>query len=66
MHFATFVCINGKLFELDGRLDGPICHGSTSSTEFIRDACGVIREWMHADENELRFTIMALARTAQI
>eukprot|EP00804_Cyclotella_cryptica_P019673 CCRYP_016452-RA/>CCRYP_016452-RA protein AED:0.03 eAED:0.03 QI:234/1/1/1/1/1/2/176/288 len=61
MHFITFTHVNGKLYELDGRVDnGPICHGCTSKSEFLKDACGVIRELMEADKDELRFTMMAL------
>lgn len=61
MHFATFVCVNDELYELDGRLDGPVCHGKTSQLSFLKDACAVVREWMNADLDELRFTMLALA-----
>jgi very-short-patch-repair endonuclease len=60
-HFVTFTCVNDKLYELDGRLEGPICHQRTSRLDFLKDACGVIKEWMEADKDELRFTILALA-----
>jgi hypothetical protein len=29
--------------------------------DLMKDACGVIKEWMEADKDELRFTILALA-----
>jgi hypothetical protein len=29
--------------------------------DFLKDACGVLKEWMEADKDELRFTILALA-----
>lgn len=64
LHFVTFICVNGKLYELDGRIDGPVCHGSTSEVDFLKDACGVVREWMEADKDELRFNMMALAPVA--
>ena len=75
-HFVTFVHVNGKLYELDGRVDittipgyvmgglckeGPIHHGATSQGELLRDACGILREWMEVDLEEVRFTILALA-----
>jgi hypothetical protein len=64
IHFATFACVNDKLCDLDGRLDGPICHGSTSIANFLKDACGVVQKWMDADKNEMRFTMLALAPSA--
>ena len=66
MHFATFVCVNGILYELDGRLDGPVCHGRTSQLSFLNDSCAVVREWMNADRDELRFTMLALAPSTAI
>ncbi|XP_054721968.1 ubiquitin carboxyl-terminal hydrolase isozyme L3-like [Uloborus diversus] len=35
LHFVAFVNSNGKLLELDGRKDGPICHRSTSVETFF-------------------------------
>ena len=36
MHFVTFVHVNGKLYELDGRVEqGAICHGKTSQEDLI-------------------------------
>jgi len=29
-HFVALVHVNGKLYELDGRKDGPVCHGETT------------------------------------
>jgi hypothetical protein len=65
MHFVTCTAVNGKLYELDGRVaHGPICHGCTSESEFLKDACAVIQELMEADEDELCFTMLALALTS--
>lgn len=64
LHFITFVHSenNGKLYELDGRVEnGPICHGCTTQQELLKDACGVVRQLMDADPDEMRFTILALA-----
>ena len=62
MHFASFAHVNGKLYELDGRLDlGPICHGNTTQQDLLKDACGIVKKLMEADPSEMRFTIMAFA-----
>ena len=64
LHFITFVHSknNGKLYELDGRVEnGPICHGCTTQQDLLKDACGVVRQLMEADPDEMRFTILALA-----
>jgi ubiquitin carboxyl-terminal hydrolase L3 len=61
MHFVTFACIDERLYELDGRLSGPVCHGNTSEEEFLKDTTGVVSRLMEADPSELRFTMLALA-----
>eukprot|EP00579_Thalassiosira_antarctica_P013839 CAMPEP_0201928828 /NCGR_PEP_ID=MMETSP0903-20130614/21790_1 /ASSEMBLY_ACC=CAM_ASM_000552 /TAXON_ID=420261 /ORGANISM="Thalassiosira antarctica, Strain CCMP982" /LENGTH=259 /DNA_ID=CAMNT_0048467427 /DNA_START=22 /DNA_END=801 /DNA_ORIENTATION=+ len=62
MHFVSFVNVKGKLYELDGRLEqGPICHGETTQQNFLKDACGVVKQLMEADPSEMRFTILAFA-----
>ena len=61
-HFVTFVCVDRKLYELDGRVDeGPICHGETTQDNLLRDTCEVIKRLMEADPSEMRFTLVALA-----
>jgi len=62
VHYATFVHINGYLYELDGRVkDGPIRYGKTTQRDLLKDSCAVIRDWMKADLDEVLFTILALA-----
>ena len=62
MHFITFVCVDGKLYELDGRVDeGPICYGETAQDRLLRDTCEIIKRFMEADPSEMRFTLVALA-----
>lgn len=63
-HFVALVHVNGKLYELDGRKEGAICHGSTTPETLLKDACAVVQKFMSRDPNELRFTIMALAPVA--
>ena len=60
-HFIALVNVDGKLYELDGRKEGPIFHGPTSQMTLLKDACGVIKKFMARDPTEMRFTITALA-----
>lgn len=61
VHFVALVHVNGSLYELDGRKEGPIFHGSTTQETLLQDACKLVDEFMKRDPNEMRFTIMALA-----
>merc|ERR1712150_107195 len=64
-HFVALVNVGGGLYEMDGRKDGPIHHGKTTTETFLADSCRVIEQFMKRDPGELRFTIMALAPTQQ-
>lgn len=59
-HFISLVHVNGGLFELDGRKNGPIKHGGTNEMSLLKDACKVVEKFMARDPGELRFTILAL------
>jgi ubiquitin carboxyl-terminal hydrolase L3 len=59
--YSALVCINDKLYELDGRKKGPIYHGPTTQGALLKDACKVIQKFMARDPEEVRFTITALA-----
>lgn len=56
--------INDRLYELDGRKDGAVDHGTTTKETFLKDACAVIKGFMARDPSEIRFTIIALAKVA--
>lgn len=60
-HFVALVNVNDTLYELDGRKEGPVNHGKTSATTLLQDACGVVKQFMSRDPEEMRFTILALA-----
>ncbi len=62
-HFICFTTVNGNLYELDGRKKTAINHGPSSSETLLSDACNVIKQFMQRDPEEMRFTILALART---
>ena len=63
-HFIALVCVDNKLYELDGRKDGPILHGETTPTTLLQDSCQVIKQFMARDPDEMRFTITAMAPKA--
>lgn len=60
-HFVALVHVNGGLYELDGRKEGPVRHGDTTQATLLQDACSVVQKFMERDPKEMRFTIMALA-----
>ena len=59
--FQNISHVNGHIYELDGRKNFPINHGTSSTENLLIDASRVIREYMDRDPGELRFTILALA-----
>jgi len=61
LHFVSFVCVNGKLYELDGRKDGPVAHGETTADDFLEHAAVVAKKFMSREPDSCRFTMLALA-----
>ena len=61
LHFVAFVQHDGKLYELDGRRAGPICHSSCSKSTFLTDVARVIQCENIEKSNALNFSLMALA-----
>ncbi|XP_075230275.1 ubiquitin carboxyl-terminal hydrolase [Lycorma delicatula] len=59
-HFVAFVHKDGDLFELDGRKEFPINHGSTTPDNLLEDAAKVVRQYMERDPDDLHFTLVAL------
>jgi ubiquitin carboxyl-terminal hydrolase L3 len=62
-HFISIANVNNEIYELDGRKECPIRHGSTSDERFLYDGMKVVKKFMERDPNEYRFTILALVPT---
>ncbi len=60
-HFVALVCVDNRLYELDGRKQGPVDHGPTSQATLLKDAIQVVQKFMARDPTEMRFTMTALA-----
>ncbi|XP_051994108.1 ubiquitin carboxyl-terminal hydrolase isozyme L1-like [Xyrauchen texanus] len=61
-HFITFVNVKGQLYELDGRMEGPVCHGPTKAESFVMDSVKVCREFTEREKGEVRFSAVALCK----
>ncbi|RWS16222.1 ubiquitin carboxyl-terminal hydrolase isozyme L3-like isoform X2 [Dinothrombium tinctorium] len=61
-HFIAFVESDGRLYELDGRKAGPVCHGSTTRDTFLEDAAVVCKRFMDNCPNNINFTAVALVK----
>jgi len=64
-HFVAFVHKDGDLYELDGRKEFPINHGPTSPDTLLEDAARVCKEFVARDSDDVNFTVMALASSAE-
>nr|XP_027083302.1 ubiquitin carboxyl-terminal hydrolase 3-like isoform X1 [Coffea arabica] len=64
-HFICFTCVNGQLYELDGRRSGPVSHGSSSSSSLLHDAAKVIRKMMEKNPDSLNFNEMAISKSVR-
>ncbi|EEF30030.1 ubiquitin carboxyl-terminal hydrolase 3 [Ricinus communis] len=64
-HFICFTCVEGKLFELDGRKSGPISHGASSQGSLLQDAAKVIRDMIQKNPDSLNFNVIAISKKAE-
>lgn len=62
-HSIAFVNVNGQLYELDGRLNGPVNHGNTKDESFITDAAQVCHGFMQREKGEVRFSAVGLSQS---
>ncbi|KAL4162429.1 hypothetical protein PRNP1_003042 [Phytophthora ramorum] len=66
-HFVAYVPVNGKVYELDGLRDGPICLGGVPEGDnreaWLQVACPVIQKRIEKyAASEIRFNLLALVR----
>ncbi|KAE9584319.1 putative ubiquitinyl hydrolase 1 (mitochondrion) [Lupinus albus] len=61
-HFICFTCVDGELYELDGRKSAPISHGSSSPSTLLRDAAKVIQSMIKKNPESLNFNVMAISK----
>nr|CAH8846747.1 unnamed protein product [Trichobilharzia regenti] len=60
LHFVCFVEHGGSLYELDGRKNAPIRHGSITSAGFLSDTCNVVKKFIANSPDTVDFSLMAL------
>ncbi|RLM60931.1 ubiquitin carboxyl-terminal hydrolase isozyme L3-like [Panicum miliaceum] len=61
-HFVCFSCVDGELYELDGRKSQPISHGPSSPETLLLDAAKVIKARIAENPNSMNFNVMALSK----
>ncbi|PIN13532.1 Ubiquitin C-terminal hydrolase UCHL1 [Handroanthus impetiginosus] len=61
-HFISFTCVNGQLYELDGRKAGPISHGASSTSTLLQDAAKVIQKFIEKNPDSINFNVIAISK----
>jgi ubiquitin carboxyl-terminal hydrolase L3 len=61
-HFICFSCVNGQLYELDGRRTAPISHGASSPDTVLQDAAKVIKGMIEKNPESVNFNVMAISK----
>eukprot|EP00249_Psilotum_nudum_P002883 c16106_g1_i1 orf=312-1001(-) len=62
LHFVCFVCVDGDLYELDGRKPQPICYGPSTFDTVLEDSIRVIKEAIQRSPNSVNFNVIALSK----
>lgn len=62
LHFVCFVCVDGGLYELDGRRKQPIYHGSSTPQTLLGDAVKYIKAFIERSPNSVNFNVIALSK----
>jgi len=63
-HFICFSCVDGELFELDGRRARPVSHGPSSPNTLLQDAAKVIKGMIEKNPNSVNFNVIAVSKKA--
>ncbi|TMW87241.1 hypothetical protein EJD97_020231 [Solanum chilense] len=61
-HFICFSCVDGQLYELDGRRAGPITHGASSPNSLLKDAATVIKKIIEQNPDSINFNVIAISK----
>ncbi|XP_028300194.1 ubiquitin carboxyl-terminal hydrolase isozyme L1 [Gouania willdenowi] len=61
-HFISFINVKGQLYELDGKMTGALQHGATKDDTFLVDAAKVCTEFVAREQDEVRFSAVALCQ----
>jgi ubiquitin carboxyl-terminal hydrolase L3 len=64
-HFICFSCVDGELYELDGRKTGPISHGPSSPSSLLQDAAKVIQGMIEKNPSSLNFNVIAISKKTE-
>ncbi|OVA11885.1 Peptidase C12 [Macleaya cordata] len=64
-HFICFSCVDGELYELDGRKSQPISYGASSSSSLLQDAAKVIKAMIQKNPDSINFNVIALSRKVE-
>jgi ubiquitin carboxyl-terminal hydrolase L3 len=65
LHFVALVCVDGGLYELDGRKSLPVYHGVTSEATLLTDAVPVINTFVENAEGSIHFNAIALSKSVE-
>ncbi|XP_057476078.1 ubiquitin carboxyl-terminal hydrolase 3-like [Actinidia eriantha] len=61
-HFICFACVDGQLYELDGRKSGAVSHGPCSPGSLLQDAAKVIQEIIQKNPDSISFNVIAISK----
>ncbi|GLT49130.1 hypothetical protein SLA2020_227080 [Shorea laevis] len=61
-HFISFTCVDGQLYELDGRRSGPMLHGASSPSTLLQDAAKIIQGVIQQNPESLNFNVIAISK----
>jgi ubiquitin carboxyl-terminal hydrolase L3 len=62
LHFVCFVCIDGGLYELDGRKKQPVYHGPSTQETLLKDSVKTIQDFIARTPQSVNFNVIALAK----
>ncbi|KAL0873954.1 hypothetical protein Bca101_023659 [Brassica carinata] len=61
-HFICLACVDGELYELDGRKAGPISHGTSSPATLLKDSTKVMKKFIEKNPDTLNFNVIAISK----